>query len=386
MAEERLRVILDGRDPEVEVEPVAEAGPTFSQIAREHVAFVRDDRKRRKSTVADYSRSVEKVLIPEFGEDTPADSIDTDRIEGWRESMVEAGKLKPRTINKYLAHVHAIYKLAGRRHGIRPNPVADAERQPHRPSGEFKVLEPSEVRLLAVNAVTDQDGALFTVAAFSGLRLGELRGLRWADIRWTEGLIYVRTSHVRHEDGLPKSGRVRSVPLTDQAAAALEALSRREHFTGDRDRVFVNDVGGPVEESALRRRFYTALDDAGLPRMRLHDLRHTFGTLAVRAFPLPSVQAMMGHADPQTTALYTHHVPRHDDAQRLTKLLAASMEESAGSTVGPQSGEDGGGGPSESEAQSQEPDAGGGTRTPDTRIMILVQGLRGFAADRSFPL
>ena len=70
-------------------------------------------------------------------------------------------------------------------------------------------------------------------------------------MRWTQALIYVRRSHVQREDNLPKSHRVRSVPLTDQAAAALDRLSRREGFTWDDDRVFVNDQGGPVEESAL---------------------------------------------------------------------------------------------------------------------------------------
>ena len=91
-----------------------------------------------------------------------------------------------------------------------------------------------------------------------------------------------RTSR-RHEDR-PKSHRVRSVPLIDQAAGALDGLSRREHFTGPDDRVFVNTVGGHLDGDKLRRRYVTALEDAGLPRLRFHDLRHTFGTLAVQAF------------------------------------------------------------------------------------------------------
>jgi integrase len=69
--------------------------------------------------------------------------------------------------------------------------------------------------------------------------------------------------------------------LVDQAGWALDDLSHRERFTDDDDLVFVNDLGQPFEESAMRRRFYAALDAAGLPRIRFHDLRHTFGTLAV---------------------------------------------------------------------------------------------------------
>lgn len=109
--------------------------------------------------------------------------------------------------------------------------------------------------------------------------------------------------------GPPKSGKVRSVPLVDQAARALDSLSQRERFTEDDDRVFVNALGEPFEGSAMRRRFYDALDAAELPRIRFHDLRHTFGTLAVQAFPLTDVKAYMGHADIQTTMIYVHHVP-----------------------------------------------------------------------------
>jgi hypothetical protein len=61
-----------------------------------------------------------------------------------------------------------------------------------------------------------------------------------------------------------------------------------------------------------------------LPRLRLHDLRHTFGTLAVQAFPLTDVKAYMGHADISTTMIYVHHVPRIDAADRLSKLVAAA--------------------------------------------------------------
>src|SRR5215211_7498628 len=56
--------------------------------------------------------------------------------------------------------------------------------------------------------------------------------------------------------------------------------------------------------------------------MRLHDLRHTFGTLAVQAFPLSDVNAYMGHAQIETTMSYVHHVPHHDAADKLTALVA----------------------------------------------------------------
>jgi hypothetical protein len=94
-------------------------------------------------------------------------------------------------------------------------------------------------------------------------------------------------------------------------------------ITGEDDLVFVDDLGGHLDDWQLRRRFHDALDRAGLKRLRLHDLRHTFGTLAVQAFPLSDVRAFMGHADIETTMIYVHHVPQADAAERLSRLVAA---------------------------------------------------------------
>ena len=88
--------------------------------------------------------------------------------------------------------------------------------------------------------------------------------------------------------------------------------------------MFVSRTGGHLNDTKLRRRFHEALDRAGLQRLRLHDLRHTFGTLAVQVWPLSDVRAYMGHADITTTMIYAHHVPQADAADKLTRLVAAS--------------------------------------------------------------
>ncbi len=80
---------------------------------------------------------------------------------------------------------------------------------------EFYVLDPTEVEALARAAESDQDAALFRVAAFTGLRLGELRALRWSDVDFSKRLVHVRRNFTHGAEGSPKSGRVRSVPLID---------------------------------------------------------------------------------------------------------------------------------------------------------------------------
>ncbi|QEC49564.1 phage integrase family protein [Baekduia soli] len=132
----------------------------------------------------------------------------------------------------------------------------------------------------------------------------------------------------------PKSGPVRSVPLVDQAAATFEAVSRRDRFIGPEDLVFPSPMGVMLDGPKVRGAFYRALAKAGLGHLRdkeepmtFHDLRHTFGTLAVRAFSVTDVMVMMGHADIKTTMRYVHYVPQHDAAIKLSAVFAVEVGE-----------------------------------------------------------
>jgi len=93
---------------------------------------------------------------------------------------------------------------------------------------------------------------------------------------------------------------------------------------GDDDLVFPSPEGDYLEDSALRRRYYKALKAAGIEHLRFHDLRHTFGTLAVQESSLSDLMAYGGHAELATTMIYVHHVPQHEAADRLSARLARS--------------------------------------------------------------
>jgi integrase len=306
-----------------------QTGATFADAAAEWLRYVEQDRKRKPSTVADYRGVLEHALKPEFGT-LPLEAVTTERIDAYRARLVKECRLSARTINKQLVILHGVLRRAMRVYGLRSNPAALVDRQPLRRSGDFDVLSPAEVEALARAAESDQDAAIFKVAAFTGLRLGELRALRWQDVDFAKRLVHVRRSFTHGAEGDPKSGRVRSVPMIDQTAKALEGLSRRERFTDADDLVFVDDIGGHVDDWRLRRRFHAALERAGLPKLRLHDLRHTFGTLAVQAFPLSDVKAYMGHADIATTMIYVHHVPQIDAADKLSELVTAAQNPLSG--------------------------------------------------------
>jgi len=200
--------------------------------------------------------------------------------------------------------------------GVPRNPVVEVERPRYRVSDDLDAYSPEEVWALVRAAGSEQDAALFLTAAFTGLRMGELLALQWRDVDFAGEAIRVRHSYNIHGGlGTPKSGKVRSVPL-------VAGLGQRADFIADDELVFPNELGRFMDASALRDRYKGARARAGLRPLRFHDLRHTFGTLAVRKAEVPAVQAWMGHADIQTTMRYVHHRDRGDEAKLLAQAFA----------------------------------------------------------------
>src|ERR671914_1233910 len=177
-------VYRHGNDPGYVEHPhpsAADCSVAFGAAAREWLRYIEVDRKRRVSTVREYRQVVHGHLIPEFGEDTPLSELTPARIEEYRERLVAEGRLSPRTINRNLTRLNGIFRRAIRAHGLRANPAAHVDRQPIRASGDFRVLAPAELERLLEAAVSEQDRAMFAVAGYAGLRMGELRALTWGD-------------------------------------------------------------------------------------------------------------------------------------------------------------------------------------------------------------
>ncbi|MBA2349689.1 MAG: site-specific integrase [Solirubrobacterales bacterium] len=206
-------------------------------------------------------------------------------------------------------------------------------------SGEFDRFDADELAALARAAVDHQESTLYLAAAWTGLRQGELLGCggpltnstcrRYPaaasanDVDLAGQRVRVRRawSQAAKAEKAPKSGKVRSVPLVAELIPPLDRLSQREHFTGEDDLVFCTEVGEHLNGWTMRRKYHAALKRAGLRKLTMHSLRHCFGTVAVRAFPLSDVQAMLGHAHVTTTMRYVHHRPGADDAAKLSSAF-----------------------------------------------------------------
>jgi integrase len=112
---------------------------------------------------------------------------------------------------------------------------------------------------------------------------------------------------------------------TRRGRSSLTRLRSREYFTDDDELVFVNEVGDVVNYDALARRYRACQKRAGLRPLRFHDLRHSFGTMAVRQFPITDVQTWMGHADITTTRKYIRYAPQPEAAARLGALVGEQL-------------------------------------------------------------
>ena len=197
------------------------------------------------------------------------------------------------------------------------------------PKRELTVLTPDEAGKFLAALQGHRAYPLFAVLLFTGLRIGEACGLRWKDVNLEASTMSV--SHtLQYRKGQPtlgptKTGHGRSVALgpdlvmvlrhhrAEQAQERLAAgpLWRPEGW------VFTNAVGGPMHPSNLTHRvFYPALDRAGLPRIRIHDLRHTMATLMLAGGIHPKVvQERLGHSAIHVTMdTYSHVLPTVQDA------------------------------------------------------------------------
>ena len=292
---------------------VAELGARYLDLARR--------RGRKPSTLACVECELRVHLVPFFGA-TPIERIEREDVADLIATLLGKG-LAPKSVRNIHATLTAMLNLAVRRGWIASAPCASDELPVIPECTEIRFLTPDELALMLGAVNDDLDRAVYLTAAMTGLRQGELRALRWADVDFASEKVRVRRGYWRGQVVAPKGRRARSVPMAPEVAAALDALSRRERFTGADDLVFTVS-GGPVLAKTLRLHLRAALRTAGLDDGHVfHDLRHSFGTaLAAAGVPVGTIQAWMGHQSLATTQVYMHYSPSAGEADRVTAAFA----------------------------------------------------------------
>lgn len=328
-AEDALRELLVSEGAVVK----AAQGVTFGQAADAYLASL-DARitsgSFRASTLRTYANIIANELRPRW-DDRKIASVTREEIAAYR-TVLASRNLAATTLNQTRAIVRGIFAVAVERFGLEDDVSIAFKRAKTRRATSDKIsfYPPEEVMPLVQHADSEQDATLFLAAAFTGLRASELRALRWRSVDLNGSLIHVERGFTDEGgEDLPKSYRVRSVPLMPQVALALSHLRSREFFTADDELVFVSDQGGVLGYDPLARRYRAAQQRAGLRPLRFHDLRHSFGTMAVRQFPITDVQTWMGHADIATTRKYIHYAPQPEAAARLGALVGEQLAQTA---------------------------------------------------------
>ena len=171
---------------------------------------------------------------------------------------------------------------------------------------------------------------LVLTAAMTGMRLGDLRALRWEDLDMAAMKVRVRQSYVRGEYGSPKSRRsVRAIPLASRLVAEFEEHHKHTVWNQDQDLVLAHPhTGRPLDRVRLLLHFKAALQRADVRPVRLHDLRHTFrhnGGGVSGAVSLRTLQEWMGHRDLKTTQIYADYMPGEREAQLIDAAFGGQL-------------------------------------------------------------
>ena len=300
-------------------------GVTFDVVAEDWLTWGLRDRDWKPSTLSDNRSNVNAHLIPAFGAKR-IERITADEIEQWRDELVDERGLSRRTANKLLIVLGAVLERAVKTHGLLKNPAREVPKLRVRyDPNAYDFYNPEEIEALGSAAASDQDRAVYLTAAFTGLRMGELIALRWGDADFNTEALHVYSSYSLGTLTAPKSGLTRTVPMAEQVRDLLKA--HRKLVPADRaELIFPGERGEYLDGSALRRRYKKALKTAKLRPLRFHDLRHTFGSIAIDQATIIQVQAWMGHADVQTTMKYMHHRSRAGDARLLSAAFRSKAQ------------------------------------------------------------
>jgi integrase len=290
----------------------------------------------RPTTLYGYRKVVVARIIPGIGQATLAE-LDAATLEAWYGRLVrsggkDGGGLSAKTVANTAGVLSVALGDAVRLKLLRHNPAADA-RLPRREQREMSAWTADEASAFLLAVADDRLYPLWRLVLASGLRRGELCGLRWRDVDLSGGTVEVVQARVVADEvvtGAPKTkAGARILTVDEVTVAALAAWRRRQAAERlaagpawvDHGLVFVDELGEPPHPETVTRWWREALARVGARPIRLHDGRHTAATLQLRAgVPVKVVTQRLGHADVAVTMRVYQHVTRQDDQAAAAAL------------------------------------------------------------------
>ncbi len=290
----------------------------------------------RPSTIRNYERIIRLQIKPLLG---PVRLVDLNlaRIERFYSELLikENG---PRTVRHTHSVLHRALERAVRYDLIAKNPAKGAILPKYTPP-EMKVLDESQVNRFLMSARGSHYEALYHLAIITGMRQGELYGLTWDDLHWHTGELNVLRQAVSVSGGgwafaeLKTRYGTRTIKLGEGTLRMLQMHKERQTLQiamagkrwKDNNLIFPSAVGTPLNKSNMRKDFNRVLEEAGLPHIRFHDLRHTAASLMMNhQVPILVASRRLGHSKPSVTLdIYSHlyQESQNDVAKLLDELV-----------------------------------------------------------------
>lgn len=301
----------------------------------------------RPSTFDSYRRNIELHILPALGH-VRLQLLTPDQLDRFYADQLASGRLTGKSAGlapKTVRHLHTVLHRAladAVRKSLVTRNVADAAdppklRQAHG-SSAMRTWDADQLRLFLLAICDAPLGPAFWLAATTGMRRGEILGLRWSDVDFSAARLSVRHTvlNIAYQvtAGTPKTARGRRSIALDPTTIAVLRAHRKNQAAVRRaqgrtpsadDLVFPRADGGPHHPDLFTQSFERAVKRLGLPRIRLHDLRHTHATLGLAAGIPPKVMSdRLGHATVAFTQdVYMHAIPRMEEAaaQQIADLV-----------------------------------------------------------------
>lgn len=286
----------------------------------------------RPNTFVSYSSHLSNHVVAHLG-DMRLDDVDGPVLNALYAELMRSGRrrgagrsLSPTTIRRVHATLRRAFKDAVRWGLLEKNPVLSCDPPRLARNNAMRTWTLEQLREFLRFTRSDEWRELWLLLATTGMRRSEALGLRWDNVALETRVVAIRQTLVLVGGSLhmsePKSARSRRVIVLDETTAdALEKLRRRSGT----DLVFAAPDGSPLHPGGVSTRFRQLVAASGLPKIRLHDLRHTYATLALQAGIHPKiVSERLGHSTIALTLdVYSHALPtmQQEAADRVASLI-----------------------------------------------------------------
>ena len=293
--------------------------------------------KVRPSSHQTYRGYIDNHIKPNIGS-IPLEKLTTMDLQKLYRTLLTKGRverieaenqpsgLSAKTVRNINQVISSALDLAVAQKIIPSNPT-DACELPKVEHREMQTIPEEQLQAFLAEAKATGVYEMYYIELATGLRRGELLGLKWQDIDWKNGIIKVRRQIARVdgqivEAPLKTKNSYRTVTISPQA---IEVLKQQKAKTHDQY-VFPSPNGGPISPDSVNNMLKRVLARAGIPKVRFHDLRHTFATIALQnGVDIKTVSGMLGHFSTGFTLNTYAHVTtaaQKEAAQTMGNVLS----------------------------------------------------------------